>query len=163
MGSDCPLAILTAENLTKIISSARAAGEDPLTIASGIFAMLGESVTLSGEVLRRVLADSQIALKSPVDGVIAGIRNIQKSGNHITVHGEKEIQLELMGTSIRFNNPVTFRVNADGDIPGIHDIVGIAVQKFFWIDILQVQLIKKVNSKVLRVTTAVGAPDFDLP
>ena len=153
---------LSADDIVKLITVARAGTADPISTSLAIFQGLGDNAVLSGDVLRQALSQASLSLVEPLAGVLAAVESISKTGNLITLVNNQELQPVLQGNTLRLKQTVTFQVGLNGGNPSISDITGVAVHKVFWIDIQQVQLRQQGGQKIVHVVTGHGTRDIPL-
>jgi hypothetical protein len=153
---------LSADDVVKLITAARAGMTDPVSTCLAIFQGLGENAVLSGDVLREALLQASLALEGPLADVVAAVGCITKTGSLITLLNNQELRPVLQGNTLRLKQTVAFEVGSDGGNPSLSNIVGIAVHKVFWIDIQQVQLRQQAGQRSLHVVTGEGSRDFPL-
>jgi hypothetical protein len=68
-----------------------------------IFNNLGDNITVFGDILRKALTDSSVAVDGPLSGLVAAAQNITKIGSGVAVTNSEEIKTKIGGTAIRFN------------------------------------------------------------
>lgn len=153
---------LSVDDVLKLITGARAGTADPISTSLAIFQGLGERAVLSGDVLRQALSQASLSLDGPLASALAAVETITKTGSLITLVNNQEQHLVLEGNTLRLKETVTFEVGSEGGNPSLSNIVGVAVQKVFWIDIQQVQLRQQDGQKMVHVVTAHGERDFPL-
>jgi hypothetical protein len=94
--------------------------------------------------------------------MVAAAQSVAKSGSQVTVANTQQVQAEIRGTPIRFNQLVTFDAGTDGGFPTISNIQGAAVHKFIWVNITEIQLRQNQGHRILHLETLVGSRDFPL-
>jgi hypothetical protein len=153
---------LSFEQLMKIISDAKAGSLDPLSTAIAIFASLGNTVSVSGDLLRQALTASSLAMNGPLSDVANRIQSILKTGNQVKFTNTQTSEFTLRDTTMRFLAEVAFTVSQDGTLPALTNITGFAVHKVFWIDIQAMAVKKTSDQTLLHVVTAAGSRDIAL-
>jgi|SRR5579872_1944816 len=154
---------LTPEDVENIITEAQVGETDPVTVGMHIFDNLGDNITLSGDILRQALMDSNVAAGGLLAALIAAAQNVTKIGSQVIVTNAEEIKAEIGGTGIKFKSLVKFNIVVEGGLPTISNIQGVAAHKVFWFDIKQIQLRQDQGKRILHVETSGGARDFPLP
>lgn len=153
---------LTVEAVKSIITEAQAGSNDPVSTAIQIFNNLGDNVSVSGEVLRQALSESNVPIGGPLSPLIGASQSVAKSGSQVTVTNSHEVKANISGTDIKFSPVVSFTVGMPGGLPTIDNIQGAAVHKIFWIGITQIQLRENNGQKILHVVTTAATRDFPL-
>ena len=154
---------LTSGDLMKIIAQSVSRSGEPISVTTQILSSLENRVTVSGDVLRKALADSNIVLGEPLSILIASVQSVTRSGNCITLKSDRELQTTINGSMVRLKPTVTLTFRMEGDSPTISNISGIAVHKLFWIDVQQIQLTMAQAQRTLRVATSCGSRIFIIP
>lgn len=154
---------LNVDDVTKLITSARAGATDPVSTGLAIFQGLGENAVLSGDVLRQALSQASLAVAGPLADVLSAVGSITKTGSLISMVNNQELRPVLHGNTIRLKQTVTCEVSPDSSNPSLNNIEGVSVHKVFWIDIQQVQLQQQGEQKTVHVVTGHGTRDFPLP
>lgn len=154
--------VLTAAEVRNIVAQAQTGATDPVTAGMQIFNTLGEDISIPGDVLRQALMSSNVAVTGPLSALLAAVENITKLGTQVTATSRGETQAEIGGTPIRSKQTVTFTVGTEEGCPTLSNITGIAVHKFLWFDITQIQLRQGQGQSILHVVTAAGARDIVL-
>jgi hypothetical protein len=153
---------LSVDDVIKLISGARSGTTDPVSTSIAIFQGLSENAILSGDVLRQALSQASLSFEGPLTDVLAAVGNVTKSGSLITFANSQELRPIIHGTTLRLKQTVTFEVGLDGGNPSLSNITGVAVQKVFWIDIQQIQLLQQNGQKIVHVVTQHGTRDIPL-
>jgi hypothetical protein len=154
------ITVLSVEDLKTIIAEAKTGAADPVSIAMQIFSSIGDKVTVSGATLRDALSSSAISLDGPLGTVVAGIQDLSKDGDLVSVNNGQEVKFELNGTPVRLKPQVTFTVAEQSGLPALDAIAGVSVHKFLWFDMQSIQLKQNQGQKVIRVVTSGGAKEF---
>lgn len=163
MGDVSNSAILTAADLQKIFMQAKASTTDPVSLVMKLFEGLGENATIFGDVLRQALSDSSAQIGEPFHSILAGVQAVTKSGNSITITSDQDVETVVAETKVKLEQTISLNADLVEGCPTIDNIVGVSVHKFFWIEIQSVQLRQSNGRKSVRVATAMGSKDFDLP
>jgi len=154
--------VLSVDDVTKIIATAKATTTDPISVAMQIFSGLGDNVTVAGSDLQQALTASAIPLQSPLSDVVNAIQQVNKSADLISLTSTQEVQIVLSGTQVRLNPAVSFNVAESGGLPSLNNISGVSVHKLFWIGIQTIELIQSQGQKMVRVVTSAGTREFPL-
>jgi hypothetical protein len=152
--------VLSVEDLKTIIAGAKTGAADPASIAMQIFSSIGDKVTVPGATLRDALSSSAIPLDGPLGTVVAGIQDLSKDGDLVSVNNGQEVQFELSGTPVRLKPQVSFTVAEQSGLPALDAIAGVSVHKFLWFDMQSIQLKQNQGQKTIRVVTSGGAKEF---
>jgi hypothetical protein len=153
---------LSVNDVIKLISGARSGTSDPVSTSIAIFQGLSENAILPGDVLRLAPSQASLSFEGSLTDVLAAVRSVTKTGSLVTFTNSQELRPVIHGTTLRLKQSVTFEVGSDGGNPSLSNITGVSVQKFFWIDIQQIQLRQQNGHKIVHVVTAHGARDFPL-
>ena len=154
--------VLSVDDVTKIIATAKNSADDPVSVAMQVFSGLGDNVTASGGTLRDALSASGVSITGPLQAVLAAIEGVTKNGDAITVTNSQEVQIQLSGTPIKFQSQVSFEVDEQDGLPALQNIVGAAVHKFLWFTLQSIQIIDDQGQKAVRVVTSGGSKDIPL-
>ena len=153
---------LSVDDVIKLISDARSGTSDPVSTSIAIFQGLSENASLSGDILRLALSQASLSFEGPLTDVLAAVGSITKIGGLVTFTNSQELRPVIHGTTLRLKQTVAFNVGLDGGNPSLSNITGVAVQKLFWIDIQQIQLLQQNGQKIVHVVTAHGTRDLPL-
>lgn len=160
---DTPLpTTLTLDQLTRIISEAKAGFQDPVSTTVAIFGSLGDAVIVPGDLLRQALVGSGVSLQGPLSGFLGAIQSISKRRNQLKVTSTEQTEVVFKGSTIRFLADVVVTVSEDGALPALTNITGIAVHKLGWLNIDTVAVKKVDQQTVLHIVTPVGSRDITL-
>jgi len=154
--------VLSVDDVTKIIATAKNSADDPVSVAMQVFSGLGDNVTASGDTLRDALSASAVPTTGPLQAVLAAIQGVTKNGDTVTVTNGQEVQIQLSGTPVKFQNQVSFQVDEQDGLPALMNIVGASVHKFMWFTLQSIQLIENQGQKAVRVVTSGGSKDIPL-
>lgn len=147
--------ILTLEQITQIISQAKSAGTNPAVIGMQIFRSLGDNVTLPGNTLTLALTQSRIPIPGPLAPLVNVIQSVSKTRDHVLVVLGRQIETDLSEARIRFDEAVSFDVNATGATPALNNISGVSTHVVLaWPNITSIQL--NQNQGHLTVAVTVG-------
>ncbi len=152
--------VLSIEDMAKIITDAKSATTDPLSVAMQIFSALGDNVSVSGCVLQQALTASAVPLQGPLADMVNAIQEVTKSADLVSLTIAQEAQIVLSGTKVRLNTAVCFNVAETDGLPALTNISGVSVHKFFWIGIQTIQVIENQGQKMVRVMTPIGTGEF---
>ena len=153
---------LSVDDVTKIITAAKTAAGDPLSIGMQIFSGLGDNATVSGNTLREALSAAAIPIAGPLGPVLNAIQSVTKTGSVVTLTNAQEVQIVLDGNQMQLKNQVSFGVAEQNGLPELQNIAGLAVHKVFWIDIKTIELIVNQGKRFIRVVTPDGSKDIAL-
>ncbi len=158
------LRALTVDDLMKIIESASVLrSAEPMSLTTHILSSLDDRVIVSGDVLRKALADSKVVVGEPFNVLIASVQSVARSGNSIVLKSDRELQTKINDSMVRLKPIVTLTLQMEGDSPTISNISGVAVHKLLWIDVQQVQLNLSEKLRTIRVATSCGVRIFAVP
>jgi len=152
--------LLTVGDVQNVIARARAT--DPVTVGMQIFNNLDDSITVDRDTLRQALAASSVNVAGPLSALVAAAQSDARSGSQVTLANTEQVQTEIGGTPVRFNQLVTFDVGTGSGFPTISNIQGAAAQKFIWVNITEIQLRQNQGHRILHVETSAGSQDFPL-
>src|SRR5208282_481509 len=156
------LASLSVDDVTKIITNAKTAAADPVSVAMQVFSALGDNVTVSGSDLRQALSTAAVPLEGPLADVVSAIQEVTKSADLVTLTNTQEVQIVLSGTQVRLKTAVSFNVAETDGLPTLNNISGVSVHKLFWFDLQTIQLTQNQGQKIVRVATSGGTREFPL-
>ena len=151
--------------MTDIISRAKGAGGDPISVATQLFSALGETVTVSGSTFRLALAACAVPGVGSLSDLVSKIEEVAKLGNRVTLTNVQEIQSVLNGKRFRLKAEVTFNVVEEVEedsLPALTNISGLSVHEVIWIDIRGIQVKRNDGNKIVRVVTSEGTKDIVL-
>ncbi len=156
---------LTVDDMMKIIAQSVSVlgSAGPISLTTHILSSLDDRVTVSGDVLRKALANSNVVLGEPFSILIGSVQWVERSGNSIVLKRDRELQIEINGWMVRLKPTVTLTFRMEGDSPTISDISGVAVHKLLWIDVQQVQVTLAQKQRTVRVATSCGVRVFAMP
>jgi hypothetical protein len=155
--------ILTVEDVKQVITQARGGKSDPMGMFTALFEGLGESASVSGEVLQKALKESGIPLPAEAGEILGGVQSMEKSGDQVKLTLGAQLQPVVKGTQLRLGPTIAFALQKFPDGIGLADISGIQVNKFMWIDIQRLQFHENAGKRTVRVDTNFGGKEFDLP
>jgi hypothetical protein len=151
---------LSIDDVRKIISDAKVAAADPVSVAMQVFSGLGDKATVSGGTLREALSASVIPVGGPLADVLSAIQKVTKAGGLVTLTNAQEVQTVLNGTQVRLKNEVSFDVAEQDGLPTLNNIAGVSVHKVFWFSIQSIQLKENQGQQVVQVVTSGGTKEF---
>lgn len=154
---------LTVDDVKKLIEKARGVMSDPGGVLMGVFEGLGESASVSGEVLQQALMESGIPLPTEATNLLGGMQAIEREGDKVQIALGSQLQPVLHGTQLRLGPTIAFALQKFPDGAALADLTGIQVNKFVWIDIQRVQFHDREGKRSVRVDTNFGGKEFDLP
>jgi hypothetical protein len=161
--SDASETTLTVPQVTDIITVAKSGGADPMLVGMQIFSTLGDNVTVSGDILRLALANSAIAITEPLVSLVAAIQAVSKTGNHVTIALNQDIETTLNSNRIRFKDQMNFDAIPTPGAPELNNITGVATHKFVsWINIQSIRLKQNLGHWSVAVGTSLTTVNFDL-
>src|SRR5205085_2549395 len=117
--------ILSVGDVTDIISRAKGAAGDPISIATELFSALGDNVTLSGNTFRQALAACAVPVPGSLSDVVSNMKEVAKLGNRVRLTNVQEIRAVLNGKHFRLNAEVTFSVVEDDTLPAFTNVLGV--------------------------------------
>jgi len=153
---------LSVGDMTDIISRAKGAAGDPISVATQLFSALGENVSISGSTFRQALAACAVPVVGFLADVVSKIEEVAKLGNRVTLTNVQEIQSVLDGKHFRLKAEVTFNVVEEDSLPALTNVSGLSVHELVWIDIRGIQVKQNDGNKIVRVVTSEGAKDIVL-
>jgi hypothetical protein len=153
---------LSVGDMTDIISRAKGAAGDPISVAAQLFSALGENVTVSGSTFRQALAACAVPDVGSLSDVVSKIEAVVRLGDRVTLTNVQEIQLVLNGKHFRLKAEVTFNVVEEDSLPALTDISGLSVHELIWVDIRGIQVKQSDGNKIVRVVTSEGTKDIVL-
>ena len=151
---------LTVEDIKRIIAQAKSSGADAVSLGMQIFSTLGDNIDTSGQLVTQALVESNVTIQGPLAGLLTAAQTITKIGTQVQITNLAETTAEIGGTPIRFKEAVSFDIGDDGGLPTIRNIVGVAVHKFLWFDLTEIQLRQSEGQRVLHVVTSGGSRDI---
>src|ERR1700721_1150797 len=80
MGDAAEISTLTLDQVTQLISQAKAAGANPLLVGIQMFKNLPDNVTLPGPTLALALTTSGVPVDPSLAPLLSAIQNISKAG-----------------------------------------------------------------------------------
>jgi hypothetical protein len=155
--------ILQAEDVTELIGQAKNAGADPVGTVTRILQGLGDSASVTGEVVGQALAQLGIAVPPEAGDMLRAVQSIIKDGDLVEVQLASQVQSVVRGTPLRLGPAITFAVQNFPDGMAMADLTGVSVNKFMWIDIQRVQFHETEGRRSVRVDTSLGGKEFVLP
>jgi hypothetical protein len=142
---------LSLDQVVQIISQAKSAGNDPMSLGIQIFNGLGDNVTLPGSTLTLALTASAVTIPGPLVPLANAIQTVSKTGDRITIVLNQRIETAFNNAEIRFDEEVNFDVSATGN-PALNNIAGVSAHAFLaWLNIGSVRLPANLDSQGLRV------------
>jgi len=154
---------LQVEDVKELITQARSIDADPIAIVTRLFQGLGESATVTGEVLEESLVQSKIPVPREVAEILDCVEAVSKEGDQIKVQLESQMQPVMRGTPLRLGPVIAFTVQNFPDGMAMADISGVSVNKFVWIDVQRAQFHESGGRRTVRVDTNFGGREFVLP
>ncbi len=155
--------ILTVEDVKEVVKQARIVDADPAGIVAELFAGLGDNASVTGDVLQQGLRESGIPLPAEASDILGNVQTIQKNDDVVQLNFGSQLQPVVRGTQLRLGPAITFALQKFPDGIALADIRGIAVNKFFWIDVQRVQFHETNGQRSVRVDTSMGGKEFRLP
>jgi hypothetical protein len=154
---------LTLEEVTQIISQAKAGGANPLLIGMQIFSALGDNVTVTGDILKAAFATSVIPIPGPLEPLLDAVQSVSKTGNHLSIALHQDIETTLNDTRMQFKKEMSFDAIPTPSAPALNNITGVAAHKFVsWIHIQRIQLTQNLGRWSVAVVTSLKTVNFDL-
>ena len=153
---------LTLDQVIQLISQAKSASAAPLLTGIQMFNKLSENVTLPGPTLALALTTCGLAVTPSLSPLLLAIQNISKVANHLNVMLDRDTELSLNNTRIKFEQNTSFDVSDDAVSPALKDIVGLAGHKVFWVDVQSLQLTQNQGRWSVAVKTPLETIDFEL-
>lgn len=154
--------VLTVEEVKQVIEQARGAKADPMGNVMGMFEGLGESASVSGEVLQQALKESGIPLPAEYKEIFSGIQTIEKNGDQVQLVMSSQLQPTVRGMQLRLGPTISAVLQKFPDGAALAEISGISVNQFIWIDIQRVQFREQAGKRSVRVDTNFGGKEFQL-
>jgi hypothetical protein len=154
---------LTVEDVNAGIRQAQAGGGDPAALVLQIFSGLGPSVSVSGDVLREAFKESAIAIGEPFSSILAGIDQIIKEQNTLTITRPEQTEFSVSGTRLRIQPELRFNVGTVDGRAVITSISGLSAHKILWFAIQSLEWLTAEGQKILRVGTSAGTRDIPIP
>jgi hypothetical protein len=153
---------LQVDDVKQIIQQAQGLDSDPLGVVTRIFQGLGESATVTGEVVGQALAQSGVAVPGEALEIFRSVQSMSKNGDQVRIQLVSQLQPQVRGTQLRLGPSIGFTVQNFPDGMAMADITGIAVNKFVWIDVQRVQYHNTPGKRAVRVDTNFGSKEFAL-
>jgi hypothetical protein len=154
---------LTLEQVTQIISQAKAGGANPLLIGMQIFNTLGDSVTVTGDILKAAFTSSAIPIPGPLVPLLDAVRSVAKTGNHLSIALDQDIETTFNNNRLKFKQEMSFDAIPTPSAPALHNITGVAAHKLVsWITIQSIQLKQNLGRWSVAVATSLTTVNFDL-
>ncbi len=154
---------LKVEDIEKLIKQARAAKADPVSMAMGLFAGLGENATVTGDVLQQALGESGIPLPADAKEILGTVQSMSKKGDQVQLTLGSQLSPVVKGTQLRLGPTIAATLQKFPDGVALADISGISVNKFVWIDVQRMQFHENDGKRSVRVDTNFGGKEFKLP
>src|ERR1700732_2301179 len=162
MGDAPEISTLTMDQVTQLISQAKSAGANPLLVGIQMFNNLGQNVTLLGPTLALALTTSGVPVDPSLAPLLSALQNILKAGTHVNITLNRDTELSLKNTRIKFAKDTSFDVSDDASSPALNNIVGLAGHKLFWVNVQSIQLTPNQGRWSVSVKTPLKTIDFDL-
>jgi hypothetical protein len=154
---------LTVEDVKRVIEKARGAGADPVGIARGLFEGLGESASVTGDVLQQGLQESGVPLPAESKDIFGAIQTLEKNGDDVKLTLTSELQPEMRGIKLKLGPVIAGSIQKFPDGFALVGINGVSVNQFMWIDIQRVQFKDNSGKRSVKVDTNFGGKEFQLP
>jgi len=154
---------LTAEDVKALVAQAHGIDGDPMGIVTRIFQGLGESASVTGEVLEQGLVAAGIPVPREAQEILDGVETVTKNGDQVEIQLTEQMQPVMRGTPLRLGPAITFAVQNFPDGMAMADIAGVQVNKFMWITVQRVQYHQTGGKRSVRVDTNFGGKEFALP
>src|SRR5271165_3072361 len=113
---------LTVEDVKELIKKARATASDPMGLGMGLFEGLGESATVTGEVLQQALKESGIPLPDEAGGILGSVQSLAKNGDQVKLVFASQLQPEVKGTQLRLGPTISATLQKFPDGVALADI-----------------------------------------
>jgi hypothetical protein len=155
--------ILTVEDVKKLVEGARGGTADPMAILRGLFEGLGESATLTGDVLQQGLQESGIPLPAEAKTILGNVQTVEKSVDDLKLVLTSELQPEVRGVKLKLGPAISGTIQKFPDGVALVGISGVLVNQFIWIDIQRVQFKENAGKRSVKVDTNFGGKEFQLP
>jgi len=162
MGDAAEISTLTLDQVTQLISEAKSAGANPQLVGLQMFNDLPDNVTLPGPTLALALNTSGVPVDPSLAPLLSAIQNISKTGNHLSVALNKDTELSLKDTRIKFAKDTSFDVSDDAISPALNNIIGLAGHKLFWVNVESIQLTQNKGLWTVAVQTPIKTITFNL-
>jgi hypothetical protein len=153
---------LQVEDVKEIAQQAKGIDGDPMGVVTRIFQGLGDSATVTGDVLQQGLAESGIPVPREASEIFRNVQAVTKTGDQVQVQLGSQIQPVMRGTQLRLGPAITFTVQNFPDGMAMADIAGVSVNKFVWIDVQRVQYHNTPGKRSVLVETNFGGKEFAL-
>ena len=154
--------VLTVEDVKQVIEKVKSAGTDPVGIARELFAGLGDSATVPGDVLQQALLQSGIGLPAETKDILGNIQTLEKNGEDVKLALTSELQPEVRGIKLKLGPTITGTLEKFPDGIALGGINGISVNQFIWIDIQRLQFKDSGGKRSVKVDTNFGGKEFNL-
>jgi hypothetical protein len=154
---------LTVEDVNAVIRQAQTGGNDPAALVLQVFSGLGPSVSVSGDVLREAFKESALAIGEPFSSILAGIDQITKQQNTLTITRPEQTEFSVSGTRLRIQPELRFNVGTVDGRAVITSIGGLSAHKILWFAIQSLEWLTAEGQKILRVGTSAGTHDIPIP
>jgi hypothetical protein len=154
---------MTIEDMKELIQKGKSAGEDPLAVVTGMFAGLGQNVSVTGEVLLKALKESKVPLPKEAAEILGSVQTLEKDGDDVKLVFAEQLQPVVRGTQLRLGPTIAATLQKFPDGVALAEITGISVNKFVWIDVQRVQFHDNDGKRSVKVDTNFGGKEFKLP
>lgn len=155
--------VLTVEDVKQVIEKVKAAGTDPVGIARELFEGLGDSASVTGDVLHQGLQQAGLGLPGDARDILGAIQTLDKTGDDVKLTLTSELQPEVRGIKLKLGPAITGTLQQFPDGIALSGINGISVNQFIWIDIQRLQFKDSGGKRSVKVDTNFGGKEFQLP
>ena len=154
---------LTVEDVKQLIELARRNTAGPVGLVLGLYEGLGESATLTSDVLQQALQESGIPLSAETMGILGGIQSLEKNGDQLKLMLNAELQPTVRDMKVKLGPTISCAVQNFPDGVAFVGISGISVNQFIWIDIQRLHFKEIEGKRSVKVDTNYGGKEFQLP
>ena len=155
--------ILTVEDVKQLIERARGNTAGPVGLVRGLFEGLGESATLTSDVLQQALQESGIPLTAEVNSILGSIQSLEKNGDQLKLVLSAELQPTVRDMKVKLGSTISCVVQKFPDGIALVGISGVSVNQFIWIDIQRLHFKEIEGKRSVKVDTNYGGKEFQLP
>lgn len=155
--------VLTVEDVKQVIEKVKGAGTDPVGIARELFEGLGDTASVTGEVLQQGLLQAGLGLPGDATNIFGAIQTLDKTGDDVKLTLTSELQPEVRGIKLKLGPTITGAIQKFPDGIALTGINGISVNQFIWIDIQRLQFKDSGGKRSVKVDTNFGGKEFNLP